>query len=80
MVTGDINLEIPTGSLVIKNWIAASFLYVSYNLIIIMVILTSLDRGHMKDDMLGGFIGGLWLGLLAFIMGVALLRFSNYFF
>jgi len=80
MITGDINLEISTGSLVIKNWVAASFLYVSYNLLIGMVILTSLERGHMKGDILGGLIGGLWLGLLAFVMGVAMLRFSNHIF
>ncbi|NLK00296.1 MAG: hypothetical protein GX318_03525 [Clostridia bacterium] len=64
-------------SLVAKNWIGASFLYVSYNIIIALVIFASLDRGQIQGNILGGVIGGLGLGFLALAMGLPMLKYPG---
>ncbi|WP_105619929.1 YkvI family membrane protein [Vallitalea okinawensis] len=57
------------------NWVSAAILYVSYNMITSIVILTSL--GHLiKNERVakwGGIIGGAALGLLGLCLGVATL-------
>lgn len=64
------------GILVGSNWLMATILYVSYNMIIGLVILSSLGKKVVKGNWLGGAIGGLLLGLMALVIGFALLRFS----
>jgi len=58
----------------IKDWVASSFLYVSYNMIIAAVILSSLELKNTREDALGGIIGGIGLGILAFAVGAAVLK------
>ncbi|NLO89770.1 MAG: hypothetical protein GX088_05505 [Clostridia bacterium] len=60
--------------MLVKNWVASSFLYVSYNMIIAAVILSSLELKNTPDDVLGSIIGGMGLGFLAFAVGTAVLK------
>jgi uncharacterized membrane protein YkvI len=57
------------------SWFLAAILYVSYNMILGTVILSSLEVSNLKN-LWGGFWGGLGLGLLAAAIVVGLL--ANY--
>jgi len=63
-----------------KNWLAATVLYVSYNVVIGMVILSSLGKESIEGNILGGALGGILLGCVALTMGVGMLSFSEYVF
>lgn len=65
------------GILVGSNWLMAAILYVSYNMVIGLVILSSLGKKVVEGNWLGGAMGGLFIGTVALIMGLALLRFSS---
>ncbi|MDS1029845.1 hypothetical protein RDV78_04915 [Bacillota bacterium LX-D] len=58
------------------NWLLASILYVSYNIILGAVMLTSLSISSQKD-IWGGFLGGIGLGIIAFLIGLALFHNFN---
>jgi len=53
------------------NWLLATFLYVSYNMVTGAVVLTSLSREN-RESILGGIIGGLLLGVLGFSITLAM--------
>lgn len=54
------------------NWFLAALLYVSYNMLTGAVFLASLKISS-AEEALGGFLGGIGLGLLIFLVGLALL-------
>jgi uncharacterized membrane protein YkvI len=56
------------------QWLFAAVLYVSYNLILGMTVLSSLDIKKAASGMVGTVIGGGTLGLLAALICLALLR------
>lgn len=56
------------------RWIFTALLYVSYNLILGMTVLSSLNIRNAASGILGTFIGGGILGLLAGLICLALLR------
>jgi len=53
------------------NWLVATFLYVSYNMVTGAVVLTSLSR-ETRESIFGGIIGGLLLGVLGFSITLAM--------
>lgn len=59
------------------NWLLASILYVSYNMLLTMVVLCTIYvPGKKKINYLGGIAGGIGLGILAFL--IAAVCFSFY--
>lgn len=68
-------LPIPdAGSLTSSNWILNAFLYVAYNMVGGMVLLTSLPGS--RQGVLGAMLGGLLLGILAYFLVNALAQLS----
>lgn len=63
----------PEINLVGSYWIPAALLYVSYNLILGVVILSSLGDTAKKAGSWGALIGGIILGIMAFIICQSLL-------
>jgi len=62
----------------VKNWVFSSVLYVSLNLTLAMVVFASLGRAVQRPGArLGAAIGGLALGVFAFVIGAALLKFPD---
>lgn len=70
-------LLLPPTGFAFGNWLLAAFLYVSYNMILGAIILSTLEVYH-PSDLWGGFWGGLGLGGLAFVIVLALLFNYNY--
>ncbi len=60
-----------------QRWLLSAFLYVSYNMIIIMVIVASLGEEvrDRRTAMLAGLVGGCGLGFLALAMAAPLYRY-----
>jgi uncharacterized membrane protein YkvI len=71
---------VSAGKLVGGNWLTAAVLYVSYNMIIGMVILSSLGKRVVAGNAAGGALGGMFLGAVALIIGLGLLSFPDAFF
>lgn len=67
-------VEISAG-LASNNWIVAAALYVAYNMILGIVILSSLEQVNSANAMLGTTLGGLSLGVMGFFKVAALLVF-----
>jgi Uncharacterized membrane protein len=64
--------------ILIQNWAASAVLYVSFNLTLAIVVFASLGRAVQKPGArLGAVLGGVALGLFAFVIGVSLLRFPE---
>ena len=62
----------------VKNWAFSAVLYVSLNLTLAMVVFASLGRAVQKPGArLGAALGGLALGVFAFVIGAALLKFPD---
>jgi len=60
---------------IVKNWALSAVLYVSFNFTLAMVVFASLGRYVQRPGArLGAVIGGLALGVFAFVIGVALLK------
>ncbi len=55
-----------------KNWLLALALYVSYNMITSLVILTSIDYQKLKNGIAGILLGGAILGIIGLIMVYAM--------
>lgn len=55
------------------TWVLSALLYVSYNMISGMVILVSLTNSHQREGALGALLGGLLLGVLAWLLCAVLL-------
>ena len=54
------------------NWALAGFLYVSYNMVVPVAVLSSLGRTvPLKTGLAGGLLGGLLLGLAIFLVTAA---------
>jgi uncharacterized membrane protein YkvI len=54
------------------NWIAAGFLYVSYNMVVPVAVLSSLGRSvSLKLGIAGGALGGFLIGLAVFLVTLA---------
>ncbi len=61
----------PAGG-VAGNWIAAGFLYVSYNMVVPVAVLSSLGRSvSLKLGIAGGALGGFLIGLAVFLVTLA---------
>lgn len=58
--------------LVGKNWLLALALYVSYNMVTSIVILTSMDYHKLKAGIVGIWLGGFLLGAIGLIMVYAM--------
>jgi len=63
---------------IIKHWALSAVLYVSFNLTLAMVVFASLGRIVQRAGArMGAVLGGAALGLFAFVIGAALLRFPD---
>ncbi|MGC7871684.1 YkvI family membrane protein [Desulfosporosinus sp. SYSU MS00001] len=63
---------------IVNNWIFSAVLYVSFNLTLAMVVFASLGKDvQRRGARLGAILGGVALGIFAFIIGAALLRFPE---
>lgn len=63
---------------IVKNWIFSAVLYVSFNLTLAMVVFASLGRVVQRPGArLGAALGGVALGVFAFVIGTALLKFPD---
>lgn len=63
---------------IVKHWFMSAVLYVSFNLTLAMVVFASLGRDVQRAGArLGAVLGGLALGLFAFVIGAALLKFPD---
>lgn len=67
----------PAGVLVGSNWLVATILYVSYNMVIGIVILSSLGKKTVAGNGIGAGLGGMFIGIVALIMGISLLHFAS---
>ncbi len=80
LITRDISVMSLThiAGRVVHNWFTSSLIYVSYNTLTIVVIMTALlpILTQKKVAIMGGFIGGISLGIIAFIMWLVLRLFS----
>lgn len=76
-ITSQINPPGAAGVLVGNNWLTATILYLSYNLVIGLVILSSLGKKVVQGNIIGGGFGGMFIGLVSLIMGIGLLSFSS---
>ena len=76
--TGDGEGVVILPNFVIRNWAISAVLYVSFNLTLAMVVFASLgSEVQKKGSRLGAVIGGVALGMFAFIIGASLLRFPD---
>ena len=63
---------------IVKHWAFSAVLYVSFNLTLAMVVFASLGRDVQRPGArLGAVLGGLALGVFAFVIGAALLQFPD---
>ncbi|HZK83949.1 MAG TPA: hypothetical protein VFC58_04565 [Desulfosporosinus sp.] len=63
---------------IVKNWVLSAVLYVSFNLTLAMVVFASLGRVVQRPGArLGAALGGVALGVFAFVIGTALLKFPD---
>lgn len=63
---------------IIKHWALSAVLYVSFNLTLAMVVFASLGRDVQRPGArLGAVLGGLALGVFAFVIGASLLQFPD---
>ena len=63
---------------IVKHWALSAVLYVSFNLTLAMVVFASLGRDVQRPGArLGAVLGGVALGIFAFVIGAALLRFPE---
>ncbi|KLU67122.1 hypothetical protein DEAC_c10610 [Desulfosporosinus acididurans] len=63
---------------IVNNWAFSAVLYVSFNLTLAMVVFASLGKDVQRSGArLGAILGGVALGIFAFIIGAALLRFPE---
>lgn len=63
---------------IVKHWSFSAVLYVSFNLTLAMVVFASLGRDVQRPGArLGAVVGGLALGVFAFVIGAALLQFPD---
>lgn len=73
-VIGSVVMQSP----IVKNWALSAVLYVSFNLTLAMVVFASLGRDVQRPGArLGAILGGLALGVFAFVIGAALLQFPD---
>lgn len=63
---------------IVKNWLLSAVLYVSFNLTLAMVVFASLGREIQHPGArMGAVLGGVALGVFAFVIGAALLKFPE---
>ncbi len=73
-VMSSVALENP----IVKHWAFSAVLYVSFNITLAMVVFASLGRDVQRPGArLGAVLGGLALGVFAFVIGAALLQFPD---
>ena len=80
MATGTKGIEVGVATNpLIQNWFLSGILYVSFNLTLAMVVFSSLGKEIQNlEGKIGAVFGGLALGLFAFVIGLALLRFPEF--
>jgi uncharacterized membrane protein YkvI len=61
------------GSLVVDNWFLSSLLYIAYNMISVLVVLTALTADQNGMSAWGGVIGGFILLVISLVIVAALL-------
>jgi len=66
-----------SGVLVGSNWLTATVLYLSYNMVMGLVILSSLGKKAVEGNLIGAGLGGMFIGAVALVMGVGILSFSS---
>lgn len=64
----------PIGGKVISGWLVSAILYISYNMISGLVLLVKFSNIRFTDGIWGTVLGGLILGLLAWLMSKVLLE------
>lgn len=62
-----------TGKLIGGHWLVATVLYVSYNMITGLVILSSLESPSLHTGTRGAVLGGMGLGSIGFLMVLSML-------
>lgn len=63
---------------IVKHWVLSAILYVSFNFTLAMVVFASLGRDVQRPGArTGAVLGGIALGIFAFFIGSALLRFPE---
>ncbi|MGI6119627.1 MAG: hypothetical protein ACOYIB_03490 [Desulfosporosinus sp.] len=63
---------------IVKHWIISAVLYVSFNLTLALVVFASLGRDVQRPGArLGAVFGGIALGMFAFVIGAALIKFPD---
>jgi len=65
------------GGIPLDNWFIAAILYVSYNLVLSMVILVALGKAAQEGGGTGVIVGGVALGFLAAALSLALSKNSG---
>jgi uncharacterized membrane protein YkvI len=76
--SGDGEGIVVLASPIVKHWAVSAVLYVSFNLTLAMVVFASLGRDIQRPGArLGAVLGGAALGIFAFVIGAALLRFPD---
>jgi len=76
--SGDGEGIVLTTNPIVNHWGLSAILYVSFNLTLAMVVFASLGREVQRPGArLGAILGGVALGVFAFVIGSALLRFPE---
>lgn len=76
--SGDGEGLVLTTNPIVNHWGLSAILYVSFNLTLAMVVFASLGREVQRPGArLGAILGGVALGVFAFVIGSALLRFPE---
>jgi uncharacterized membrane protein YkvI len=61
----------PTGN-IYRHWFISGLLYVSYNMILVIAVLSTIGKGiNTRKAIVGGTLGGLGLGITAGVMFLA---------
>lgn len=64
----------PAEGFIIDNWLGAALLYVSYNIVLAMVVLVALGKTARQGGCAGAIAGGAGLGIMAAVLSLALGR------
>ncbi|KAF1085918.1 hypothetical protein SPSYN_00653 [Sporotomaculum syntrophicum] len=64
-----LNIAIEPPENIYRNWVISGFLYVSYNMIVVVAVLSTIGKNiNTKKAISGGLLGGIGLGITAGVM------------